>query len=123
MVILRITVFCFWVGVAVGWMKILFKYLSTGKIKIKNLFNYYYFEKLTINEACRQSFRELQLFLVNEVQRTYLSQGVQIADKHIEIIIKQMTSKVRIEDSGDTILLPGELLNLYQVEYVAFHDL
>ena len=42
MVILRITVFCFWVGVAVGWMKILFKYISTGKIKIKKLFNYYY---------------------------------------------------------------------------------
>nr|YP_010736116.1 RNA polymerase b''-subunit [Phaeocystis rex]WEL35976.1 RNA polymerase b''-subunit [Phaeocystis rex] len=87
--------------------------------KLEILFNYYYyFEKLTINEACRQSFRELQLFLVNEVQRTYLSQGVQIADKHIEIIIKQMTSKVRIEDSGDTILLPGELLNLYQVEII-----
>ena len=87
--------------------------------KLVTLFNYYYyFEKLPINEACRQSFRELQLFLVNEVQRTYLSQGVQIADKHIEIIIKQMTSKVRIEDSGDTILLPGELLNLYQVEII-----
>jgi DNA-directed RNA polymerase subunit beta' len=87
--------------------------------KLETLFNYYYyFEKLAINEACRQSFRELQLFLVNEVQRTYLSQGVQIADKHIEIIVKQMTSKVRIEDSGDTILLPGELLNLYQVEII-----
>ena len=87
--------------------------------KLDTLFNYYYyFEKLAINEACRQSFRELQLFLVNEVQRTYLSQGVQIADKHIEIIVKQMTSKVRIEDSGDTILLPGELLNLYQVEII-----
>ena len=87
--------------------------------KLETLFNYYYyFEKLLIHEACRQSFRELQLFLVNEVQRTYLSQGVQIADKHIEIIVKQMTSKVRIEDSGDTILLPGELLNLYQVEII-----
>jgi DNA-directed RNA polymerase subunit beta' len=87
--------------------------------KLEILFNYYYYhEKLSINEACRQSFRELQLFLVNEVQRTYLSQGVQIADKHIEIIIKQMTSKVRVENSGDTILLPGELLNLYQVEII-----
>ena len=46
--------------------------------------------------ACKKSFKHLQLFLVNEVQRTYLSQGVQIADKHIEIIVKQMTSKVRV---------------------------
>ncbi len=87
--------------------------------KLDILFNYYYYlEKLQINEACRYSFRGLQLFLVNEVQRTYLSQGVQIADKHIEIIVKQMTSKVQIEDSGDTILLPGELLNLHQVELI-----
>ena len=87
--------------------------------KLETLFNYYYYlEKLPINEACRHSFRGLQLFLVNEVQRTYLSQNVQIADKHVEIIIKQMTTKVRIEDSGDTTLLPGELLNLYQVELI-----
>jgi DNA-directed RNA polymerase subunit beta' len=87
--------------------------------KLETLFNYYYYlEKYTIDKACRHSFRSLQLFLVNEVQRTYLSQGVQIADKHIEIIVKQMTSKVRIEDSGDTTLLPGELLNLYQVELI-----
>ena len=87
--------------------------------KLEVLFNYYYYlEKFTNSEACRQSFRSLQLFLVNEVQRTYLSQNVQIADKHIEIIVKQMTSKVRIEDSGGTTLLPGELLNLYQVELI-----
>ena len=87
--------------------------------KLETLFNYYYYlEKLPINEACRHSFRGLQLFLVNEVQRTYLSQNVQIADKHIEIIVKQMTTKVRIEDSGDTTLLPGELLNLYQVDLI-----
>ena len=76
--------------------------------KLDTLFNYYYyFEKLAINEACRQSFRELQLFLVNEVQRTYLSQGVQIADKHIEIIVKQMTSKVRIEVGRPRTRCPG----------------
>ena len=88
-------------------------------LKLETLFQYYHFlEKLPNNIACRYSFRELQLFLVNEVQRTYLSQGVQIADKHVEIIVKQMTSKVRIDDSGDTTLLPGELLNLYQVETI-----
>ena len=55
---------------------------------------------------------------MNEVQRTYLSQGVQIADKHIEIIVKQMTSKVRVSFSGDTTLLPGEVLDINQAEMV-----
>ena len=55
-------------------------------------------------------------FLVNEVQRTYFSQGVQIADKHIEIIVKQMTSKVRVTYGGDTTLLPGEILDINQAE-------
>ena len=45
-----------------------------------------------------------------------MTQGVEISDKHIEIIVKQMTSKVQIEDSGDTILLPGEIINLSQAE-------
>ena len=55
---------------------------------------------IPVNEACKISFRRLQLFLVNEVQKTYLSQGVEIADKHIEVIVKQMTSKVRVSYGG-----------------------
>jgi DNA-directed RNA polymerase subunit beta' len=86
--------------------------------KLELLFSYYK-EKLPIAEACKKSFKHLQLFLVSEVQRTYLSQGVQIADKHIEIIVKQMTSKVQVEDSGDTTLLPGELLSLNQAEIIS----
>lgn len=81
--------------------------------KLETLFNYYSSE-YPVLEACKKSFKHLQLFLVNEVQRTYLSQGVQIADKHIEIIVKQMTSKVRISDGGDTTLLPGEILEITQ---------
>lgn len=50
-------------------------------------------------------------YLVDEVQRVYRSQGVEIADKHIEIIVRQMTKKVRIEEGGDTVLLPGELVD------------
>ena len=86
--------------------------------KLNTLFDYYR-EKLPTIEACKKSFKYLQLFLVNEVQRTYLSQGVQIADKHIEIIVKQMTSKVRVDDGGDTTLLPGEILSLNQAEIIA----
>lgn len=58
----------------------------------------------------------VQQYLVDEVQRVYRSQGVEIADKHIEIIVRQMTKKVRVVDSGDTKLLPGELVELYMVE-------
>ncbi|MFH1678040.1 MAG: DNA-directed RNA polymerase subunit beta' [Candidatus Omnitrophota bacterium] len=52
--------------------------------------------------------KALQEYLVNEVQEVYRLQGVQINDKHIELIIRQMLKKVRIEDSGDTEFLPGE---------------
>ena len=51
-------------------------------------------------------------FLVEEVQRVYRSQGVEIADKHIEIIVRQMTRKVQIDDSGDTFLLGGEMVDV-----------
>jgi DNA-directed RNA polymerase subunit beta' len=58
----------------------------------------------------------VQKYLVDEVQRVYRSQGVEIADKHIETIVRQMTKKVKVDDSGDTKLLPGELVELYQLE-------
>ena len=85
--------------------------------KLETLFNYYQL-KYPVHIACKMSFKYLQLFLVNEVQRTYFSQGVQIADKHIEIIVKQMTSKVRVSYSGDTTLLPGEILDINQAEII-----
>ena len=67
-------------------------------------------------EAAQESISRLQRRMVNEVQNVYKSQGVAIDDKHIEVIVRQMTSKVRIEDAGDTTLLPGELIELRQVE-------
>ena len=85
--------------------------------KLETLFNYYQIE-CPVHEACKRSFKHLQLFLVNEVQSTYLSQGVQIADKHIEIIVKQMTSKVRVSNGRDTTLLPGEILDITQAELI-----
>lgn len=62
--------------------------------------------------------QKAQLFLVRQVQSVYQSQGIDISDKHIEVIVKQMTAKVRIDDGGDTIILPGELLELRQIEQV-----
>ncbi|MEO3704275.1 DNA-directed RNA polymerase subunit beta' [Trichormus azollae] len=69
--------------------------------------------------ACAShALQKVQSFLVNEVQMVYQSQGIDIADKHIEVIVRQMTNKVRIDDGGDTTMLPGELVELRQVEQV-----
>ncbi len=61
--------------------------------------------------------RAAQQYLVDEVQRVYRSQGVEIADKHIEIIVRQMTKKIRVVDPGDTNLLPGELVEIQAFEH------
>ncbi|MBU6430179.1 MAG: DNA-directed RNA polymerase subunit beta', partial [Cyanobacteria bacterium REEB65] len=52
-----------------------------------------------------------QRYLVDEVQMVYRSQGVEIADKHIEVIVRQMTRKMKVEDPGDSTMLPGELID------------
>ncbi|MEG4170801.1 MULTISPECIES: DNA-directed RNA polymerase subunit beta'' [unclassified Microcoleus] len=75
-------------------------------------------ERQSTFEAALESFQQVQTFLVNEVQSVYQSQGVDISDKHIEVIVRQMTNKVRMEDGGDTTMLPGELVELRQVEQV-----
>lgn len=66
-----------------------------------------------------KAFEAVQWFLVSEVQSVYQSQGIDISDKHIEVIVRQMTSKVRIDDGGDTVMLPGELVELRQVQQVS----
>ena len=60
--------------------------------------------------------KELQRYLVDEVQKVYRLQGVSINDKHIEIIVRQMMKKVRIEDPGDTMFLPGEQVDRPQFQ-------
>ena len=57
-----------------------------------------------------------QQYLVDEVQRVYRSQGVEISDKHVEVIVRQMIKKVKVLDSGTTKLLPGELVELKVIE-------
>ena len=63
-----------------------------------------------------QGVEEVQAYLVSEVQTVYRSQGVHIHDKHIEVILRQMLRKIRIENSGDTGLLPGELIDKFDFE-------
>ncbi len=57
-----------------------------------------------------------ELYLVDEVQRVYKSQGVEIHDKHIELIVRQMLKKVRVDTPGDTELLPGQLVDKVVLE-------
>jgi DNA-directed RNA polymerase subunit beta' len=59
---------------------------------------------------------DVQNYLVREVQRVYRSQGVDINDKHIEVIVRQMMRKVRIDNAGDTDLLPGEIVSQFEWE-------
>ena len=60
--------------------------------------------------------RGVQQYLVQEVQEVYRNQGVDINDKHIELIVRQMLRKVRVESPGDTELLPGGIVDLFQFE-------
>nr|YP_010851616.1 RNA polymerase b''''-subunit [Echinothamnion hystrix]WGH14483.1 RNA polymerase b''''-subunit [Echinothamnion hystrix] len=85
---------------------------------LENKFRSYLAQGLNLYKASRLSILDIQLFLVKEVQSVYQAQGVYISDKHIEVIVRQMTSKVKIESGGDSQYLPGELVELQKVEAV-----
>ena len=65
-----------------------------------------------------KGIRAVQDYILREVQRVYRLQGVEINDKHIEVIVRQMMKKVRIEEAGDTGYLPGS-----QVDFLKYEDL
>jgi len=100
---------------------------------LKVYFNYYgliksfFCEKLYVKDSYRlfnnyeasyRSFKKVQSLILNSVQSVYKSQGVSIADKHLEVIIKQMTTKVLITHQGNTSLLPREVIDLYHIQYI-----
>jgi DNA-directed RNA polymerase subunit beta' len=80
------------------------------------IFNHYLnrlkFSPYSTTNAARKTILKIQQILLNGIQRVYRTQGVSIADKHIEIIVRQMTSKVRILNPGLTSFLPGELIDV-----------
>jgi DNA-directed RNA polymerase subunit beta' len=87
--------------------------------EILDTFFQYYLEEKGVYEAALSGLQATQRFLVDQVQSVYQSQGIEIADKHIETIVRQMTAKVRVDDGGDTTtMLPGELVELRQIEQV-----
>src|SRR5699024_5775379 len=61
-----------------------------------------------------QGVEGVQAYLLREVQRVYRMQGVEIGDKHVEVMVRQMLRKVKILESGDTNVLPGSLIELHQ---------
>ena len=69
-------------------------------------------------EGSYKSFKKVQSFILNSVQSVYQSQGVTINDKHLEVIIKQMTNKVLITYEGNTPLLRREVIDLYHIQYI-----
>jgi DNA-directed RNA polymerase subunit beta' len=58
-----------------------------------------------------RGLRDAQEYLIQEIQAVYESQGIPISDKHFEVIVREMSSKVKIEEPGDTPLIPGEIVD------------
>ena len=65
-----------------------------------------------------KGIRAVQDYMIREVQRVYRLQGVDIADKHVEVIVRQMLKKVRIEENGDAEFLPGTLVDVLDFEEI-----
>ncbi|OAS86993.1 MULTISPECIES: DNA-directed RNA polymerase subunit beta' [Metabacillus] len=61
-----------------------------------------------------KDLQAVQQYLLREVQKVYRMQGVEIGDKHVEVMVRQMLRKVRVMDAGDTDVLPGTLLDVHQ---------
>ncbi len=78
----------------------------------------YNMSNLTNDDAARESIYKIQQILIDGVQRVYRGQGVTIADKHLEVIVKQMTSKAKILKGGCTGYLTGDVDDLFFIETV-----
>lgn len=100
-------------------LKVYFNYYGLLKYFICNQSRSFKSNRLLNNyEGSYKSFKKVQLFILNSVQGVYRSQGVTINDKHLEIIIKQMTTKVLITYEGQTPLLRREVIDLYHIQYI-----
>ena len=95
--------------------------LTDGRIDIHDLLNILFKYHSVLDGTLKGTLRSLtkfQLLMVNSIQAIYQSQGVNVSSKHIEIIVKQMTSKVVILKSGDTPLIPGEVIDLSLIQEI-----
>jgi DNA-directed RNA polymerase subunit beta' len=100
-------------------LKVYFNYYGILKIFSCDRRELVQYNRLVTNyEGCYKSFKKVQSFILNSVQSVYQSQGVTINDRHLEVIIKQMTTKVLITYEGDTPLLRREVIDLYHIQYI-----
>lgn len=100
-------------------LKVYFNYYGLIKYFLCDRTKKYNSNRLIQNyEGSYKSFKKVQLFILNSVQSVYKSQGVGINDKHLEVIIKQMTTKVLITYEGQTPLLRREVIDLYHIQYI-----
>ena len=100
-------------------LKVYFNYYGLTKYFLCDRLKKFKYNRLIKNyEASYKSFQKVQLFILNSVQSVYDSQGVTINNKHLEVIIKQMTTKVLITSEGNTPLLRRELIDLYHINCI-----
>ena len=100
-------------------LKVYFNYYGLVKSFICDRTKKMKYNRLIRNyEGSYKSFKKVQSFILNSVQSVYQSQGVTINDKHLEVIIKQMTTKVLITYEGNTPLLRREVIDLYHIQYI-----
>ena len=100
-------------------LKVYFNYYGSMKYFLCDQTKQFKYTRLINNyEGSYKSFKKVQLFILNAVQSVYQSQGVTINDKHLEVIIKQMTTKVLITYEGETPLLRREVIDLYHIQYI-----
>jgi len=100
-------------------LKVYFNYYGLIKsLFCENLYVKDSYRLFSNYEASYRSFKKVQSLILNSVQSVYKSQGVSISDKHLEVIIKQMTTKVLITHQGNTSLLPREVIDLYHIQYI-----
>jgi DNA-directed RNA polymerase subunit beta' len=100
-------------------LKVYFNYYGLIKLFVCDRLKTMKHNRLVQNyEGSYKSFKKVQSFILDSVQSVYESQGVTINDKHLEVIIKQMTTKVLITYEGNTPLLRREVIDLYHIQYI-----
>ncbi len=100
-------------------LKVYFNYYGLRKSFICDRKEIIKYNRLIQNyEGSYKSFKKVQAFILKSVQAVYESQGVTINDKHLEVIIKQMTTKILITYEGNTPLLRREVIDLYHIQYI-----
>jgi len=100
-------------------LKVYFNYYGLRRLFLCDTTKSFKSSRLVNNyEGSYKSFKKVQLFILNALQSVYQSQGVTINDKHLEVIIKQLTTKVLITYEGDTPLSRREVIDLYHIQYI-----